>query len=116
MQKYIKGVKICSIFMKIFIIISYFGPMIKRLVVITLLFSGLIGLNSCKDTSKKTVYYTVTNITTDNDDGYRFSLRNQKTGHSAFVHYLDLRFKKGDELVMKRTRKEVSFSLKSDSE
>ena len=54
-------------------------------------------------------------VTIDNDDGYRFSLRNQKTGHAAFVHYLDLRFKKGDELVMKRTKKEVSFTLKSDS-
>lgn len=89
--------------------------MIKRFIIIIILFSGLMGLNSCSDNPKKTVYYTVTNVTIDNDDGYRFSLRNQETGHATFVHYLDLRFKKGDELVMKRTRKEVSFTLKSDS-
>jgi len=90
--------------------------MIKRFIIITLLFSGLLGLNSCVDSPKKTVYYTVTDVTSDQDDGYRFSLKNQETGQPAFVHYLDLRFKKGDELIMKRTRKEVSFTLKSDSE
>ena len=92
--------------------------MIKRFIILIFLASGCIGLSSCSDSPKKTDYYTVTYVTklvsasTNYVDGYRYGLVNQETGHPAYVFYQDLRFQKGEELIMKRTRKEVTFTLK----
>lgn len=87
--------------------------MFRRTAYFLLIIIGIIALNSCSDKPKRTVYYTVTNITTD-VDGYKFSLRNQETGHPAHLHYPEIRFSKGDELIMKRDKDEVTFILKPE--
>lgn len=86
--------------------------MLRRKLPLLLLVIAFIGLSSCDDSPKKTVYYTITDITDSHDDGYKFSLRNQETGQPVYIYYPDILFNKGDELVMERTRKEVSFKLK----
>lgn len=71
----------------------------------------LLILGSCSGGPRRTVEYIVVNVTTDHVEGFRHNLRNAETGRPAFVHYPEIRFSKGDRVVMKRTRKTVSFEL-----
>lgn len=86
--------------------------MLRKKLSLLFLLIVCIGFSSCGDTPKKTVYYTVTNITDSHDDGYKFSIRNQETGQPSYIYFPDMLFEKGDELVMQRTKKKVSFTLK----
>lgn len=74
-------------------------------------------LGSCGENPKKTAYYTVTKIQrvvydkSEQLEGYRFWLRNHADGHPAYVFYPDERFAPGDQLIMQRTKKKVSFEI-----
>lgn len=69
----------------------------------------MLTMASCSDRPRRQVEYIVVNVTTDHVEGYRHNLRNAETGHPAFVHYPEKRFSKGDRIVMKRTRRTVTF-------
>ncbi len=89
--------------------------MMQRLTIMIVLFLGAILFSSCGDRAKKTVHYTVTSIeveynTENATDGYFYHLRNHETGHPAYLYDPELRFSKGEEIVMKRTKKEVMFT------
>ncbi len=90
--------------------------MIKRIILLVFIISVFIGLSSCSDSPRKTTHYTVTSITkvyTDTTkiiEGYKHGFINKETGHPGYLFYPEITFQIGDELVMKRTRKEVSFT------
>lgn len=80
---------------------------------------------SCSGGPRKKMEFVVVSITLDvdpqsqqNEDsqwvtnpGWRHNLREVGTNQPAFVHYPEVRFAKGDRVIMKRTRRSVKFEL-----
>lgn len=86
---------------------------LKNKIITGLLIIIGIVMVSCSGGPRKQIQYIVVNVTTDHVEGFKHNLRNAETGQPAFVHYPEVRFAKGDRVVMKRTRKRVTFELTS---
>ncbi len=67
-------------------------------------------LSSCSDGPRKTTEYIVVNVNSHDREGYKHNLRNVETGLPAYVKLPEVRFTNGDHVIMKRTRRKVTFT------
>lgn len=71
----------------------------------------ILTMASCSDRPAKKIEYIVVNVTTDHVEGFKHNMREAETGRPTFVHFPEIRFNAGDRVIMKRTRKAVTFEL-----
>ena len=67
-------------------------------------------LSSCSGGPRKTAEYVVVNVVAADREGYKHNLRNVKTGQPAYVKLPEVKFTNGDHVIMKRTRRKVTFT------
>lgn len=67
-------------------------------------------LTSCSGGPRKKAEYVVINVQAADREGFKHNLRNVKTGLPAYVKLPEVRFTNGDHVIMKRTRRKVTFT------